>query len=128
VATPGLATSPAGYQACVLPQCGQPTEVETGASKTNPQRQLYIARSGGGPASRRRRDGWFCVGAAVSGRAGAAFCAGSDLPSGCWRESRRRRILRVPDLDLANTFMTSNGSIPNWFRRLAVLSLALTQR
>jgi hypothetical protein len=28
-----------GYQACVPPQCGQPTEVDTWASNTNPQLQ-----------------------------------------------------------------------------------------
>jgi hypothetical protein len=28
------------YQACVPPQCGQPTEVETGASNTMPHWQL----------------------------------------------------------------------------------------
>jgi hypothetical protein len=28
------------YQACVALQCGQPTEVETGAWKTKPQWQL----------------------------------------------------------------------------------------
>jgi hypothetical protein len=33
------------YQACVSPQFGQPTEVETGALKTNPQWQLYRAWS-----------------------------------------------------------------------------------
>jgi len=30
----------AAYQAWVLPQCGQPTEVETGASNTSPHWQV----------------------------------------------------------------------------------------
>ena len=28
------------YQACLVPQCGQPTEVETSALKAKPQVQL----------------------------------------------------------------------------------------
>jgi hypothetical protein len=33
----GVRQGGAGYQACVRPQCGQPTEVETSASNANPQ-------------------------------------------------------------------------------------------
>jgi hypothetical protein len=48
----------AGYQAWVLPQCSQRTEVETGASNTNPQAQLYRALS--------------CVGGPLRGLTGAS--------------------------------------------------------
>jgi hypothetical protein len=41
-----------GYQAWVALQWGQPTEVETGASKTKPQPQLYVAWSSVGSAPR----------------------------------------------------------------------------
>jgi hypothetical protein len=40
----------------------------------------------------------------------------SAPPARFRRASRRRRILPVPDLDLANTFMTSNDPNPDWFR------------
>jgi hypothetical protein len=33
------------YQAWVVPQCGQPTEVETSASNASPQLHVYSARS-----------------------------------------------------------------------------------
>jgi hypothetical protein len=38
----GTSTAAVGwaYQAWVLPQCGQPTDVDTCASNTNPQLQL----------------------------------------------------------------------------------------
>lgn len=34
---------PGRYQACAPPQCGQPTEVETAASNTNPHSHEYRA-------------------------------------------------------------------------------------
>ncbi len=37
--------SPASYQACESPQCGQPTEVETAAWKMKPHPHEYIAWS-----------------------------------------------------------------------------------
>jgi hypothetical protein len=46
----------ADYQACVWPQCGQRTDVETCSSNTRPHAQLYIARSSdGGPLRRSAR-------------------------------------------------------------------------
>jgi hypothetical protein len=43
VFVPLLRTSVVVYQAWAVPQCGQPTEVDTGASNTYPQEQLYSA-------------------------------------------------------------------------------------
>jgi hypothetical protein len=41
----------------VLPQCGQPTDVETDATNTQPHEQRYEAVSSGPPAARSRANG-----------------------------------------------------------------------
>jgi hypothetical protein len=108
------------YQACEPPQCGQPTEVETSASNTNPHSHEYTAWSSG-DGSRRRRcaaRAWEVSPDCASERSAVGTSAvrapGSDVDrwgrevsgetgSRAGRLFRWRRSIVAPDLLLAST-------------------------
>ncbi len=97
------------YQAWAPPQCGQPTDVETWASNTNPQSHVYIAWSWGTVAWWRRRTTIAAVAAGASeasvvgpaGPAPGAGRGGSTARPG--RSSRWRPRGEAPDLLRAST-------------------------